>query len=533
MWQLLIIVFISLNLVNGQNNGLWSVYENSGIWKIASGHVANNIAIAQIQPNANVTGWATLDIVTNGESDDRDQAFAAGYIEGALTANLIYQSWITNLEYYYNGQLNPAAMAFAQKNDEWQRSQVLYCQLQKRGTKQYEVADCDYWYQIGLVLSQLDGMVLGYNEHCGLNKSIPYTALLFLNIADDLGDVITKLNVSNAPPNTPLQFTTDNHCSVLVKYSEETQELYHAHTTWGDYINMLRVFKHYTFLFNHPSTISKKVSFSSYPGCIASGDDYFITDTGLIVTETTNQVFNMSLYQYVQIDTVFYWLRAVVANRMSNNGSTWVQTFGKYNSGTYNNQWQVTDTKLFTPGKPFVPNTLWVLEQIPGYIVSEDLTSFLTNYGHFPSYNIPYFPFIYNISGYPSQYELYGDAYSYEACPRANIFRRDQSKVQTLQDMQNIMRYNEYQTDPLSLGDPCNAISARCDLNTTIVRAWGGYDCKVTSTAFIQNMTTTALSGPSTYIQEPFSWTSRFSSLPHYGQSTLFNFSFEVIQPSL
>jgi len=55
-----------------------------------------------------------------------------------------------------------------------------------------------------------------------------------------------------------------------------------------------------------------------------------------------------------------------------------------------------------------------------------DMTDHLSTYGYWPSYNIPYFEFVYNISGYPSQYEQYGDIMSYSMCPRAQIFRRDQ-----------------------------------------------------------------------------------------------------------
>lgn len=44
-----------------------------------------------------------------------------------------------------------------------------------------------------------------------------------------------------------------------------------------------------------------------------------------------------------------------------------------------------------------------------------------------------------------------------------------------------MMRYNEWQTDPLSLGDACNSVSARCDLNPPAKNpfTFGGIDCKV------------------------------------------------------
>jgi hypothetical protein len=90
-------------------------------------------------------------------------------------------------------------------------------------------------------------------------------------------------------------------------------------------------------------------------------------DSQLVSQETTNNVYNASLYSAVTPQTVLVWMRVIVANRMANSGSEWTSIFAKYNSGTYNNQWMVVDYKQFTPGKPIQPNTLWILEQIPGY----------------------------------------------------------------------------------------------------------------------------------------------------------------------
>ena len=64
--------------------------------------------------------------------------------------------------------------------------------------------------------------------------------------------------------------------------------------------------------------------------------------------------------------------------------------FAKYNSGTYNNMWMVLDTKKWTPGRQLPANSLVILEQLPGYTQSGDVTQIL-NYGYFPSYNRCFF----------------------------------------------------------------------------------------------------------------------------------------------
>lgn len=45
------------------------------------------------------------------------------------------------------------------------------------------------------------------------------------------------------------------------------------------------------------------------------------------------------------------------------------------------------------------------MEQIPGLVIAEDLTSVL-QWGYWASYNIPYFPLIFNLSGYPGMFSL-------------------------------------------------------------------------------------------------------------------------------
>jgi len=124
-------------------------------------------------------------------------------------------------------------------------------------------------------------------------------------------------------------------------------------------------------------------------------------------------------------------------------------------------------------------------------------------------------------------------------CARAQIFRRDAPSVQTMDDMKKIMRYNQYQTDPLSLHDACKQISARCDLNTPWAgptlngwAAFGGIDSKITDNVMIKTQSAWAVSGPTWDNQPPFAWTSTWESRPHYGMPTVYDFTFGVMTPS-
>ncbi len=77
------------------------------------------------------------------------------------------------------------------------------------------------------------------------------------------------------------------------------------------------------------------MQFSSYPGLLSSTDDWFQTSRGLVVAETTNDVFNTSLYDVVVPDSLLSWTRAVVCNALAVSGPIWADCFGQYNSGTY------------------------------------------------------------------------------------------------------------------------------------------------------------------------------------------------------
>jgi len=201
----------------------------------------------------------------------------------------------------------------------------------------------------------------------------------------------------------------------------------------------------------------------------------------------------------------------------------------------------IVDYKRFKPGQPLRDGLLWVLEQLPTLIVSRDVTDTLRQQSFWPSYNSPYFSSIYNLSGVPSLVEQYGDWFTYDKTPRALIFQRDQAKVNDLDSMIALMRYNDYQNDPLSRCEQCNppysaenAISARNDMNPAngtypfaalSHRSHGGTDCKVTSLSMMVSLDFVAVGGPTFDPLPPFRWSlSDFHDRSHVGQPDVWNF---------
>jgi len=70
-------------------------------------------------------------------------------------------------------------------------------------------------------------------------------------------------------------------------------------------------------------------------GFLASGDDFYVTrDTQLAVVETTNDIFNASLYGKLDPFAAFTWQRAVASTWFASSPAEWASLFAFQNSGT-------------------------------------------------------------------------------------------------------------------------------------------------------------------------------------------------------
>ncbi|XP_074636174.1 putative phospholipase B-like 2 [Acropora palmata] len=510
-------IAICLSNVNGEEKFVHVILDSDGkTLHVQPGRFPQRarqavVAGGMFRDAINSTGWSVLEVHTNSSFPDNVQASAAGMIEGSLTGELMHKAYQNTLAGYCESDIDFCKKLgkFLGENLKWISAQIA------------NNPEDRYWYQVDLILRQFEGVKQGYLS----NSSLPVIndlGFLLMQADGDLGDLQAVLGKKKYH-----HVQGSGSCSALIKLLPSNQDLYISQVTWNSYSSLLRVFK----LIDTPFTVNgnkgniipgRKQSFSSYPGTLTSGDDFYMLSSGMVSQETTIGNANPNLWKYVtEKGVVLEWMRIIVANRLARSTEEWVDLFSKYNSGTYNNQWMILDYKLFTSGEAIKPGTLYVLEQLPGIIESADMSVFLQDHSYWPSYNVPYFPYIFNMSGSLESVKKFGSWFSYEGAPRAQIFKRDQHKVVDMDSMMKLMRYNDYQHDPLARCNCTppysaeNGISARSDLNPADGkypfgalghRKHGGTDAKITNSEMVKSLECVAVSGP-THDQQPvFKW---------------------------
>jgi len=315
-----------------------------------------------------------------------------------------------------------------------------------------------------------------------------------------------------------------------------------GHTTWDDYSKMTRVFKYYKFHIEDAETVGTHIAFSGYPGVISSTDDFYMTDSGLAVMETSLELLDRSAWDGVlDFPTNPHlpnFVHVMVATRLAKSAAHWARTFSSVNTGTYTSQWMAVDYNKFKPGAPVQDNTLWVVEAIPGLVQLADMSGFLREHGFWPSFNRPFFKRVREASGHASAERSHGTLYSWDANPRAAIFAAAAVNANGLFDMRRLMSGNSYDRTGAaqSQGSPGHQISARMDLLAGLSVPNGGIDTKITSSCFIAKMEVQAISGPSHQGLPPFRWTTADGSelwpgWPHTGLPDVWDFDFVQMSP--
>jgi hypothetical protein len=127
-------------------------------------------------------------------------------------------------------------------------------------------------------------------------------------------------------------------CSAFIATGSWTKngEILIGHNNWVDYL----IGRHWNIIIDLQPAAGHRILMDSFPGFIHSGDDFYITDAGLMVTETT-------ITQFKGFDTEglpeFYRIRK--ATQYSSSIDEWLKVMMDHPNGGYANDWLIGDRK--------------------------------------------------------------------------------------------------------------------------------------------------------------------------------------------
>lgn len=408
-----------------------------------------------------------------------------------------------------------------------------------------------YHHQIYLFYQQLIGIEVGFQK--GVRRArrdyeIPFVDFLLLNSRVDIEDLKVYYNEFVADYDDEKMEVNPRVgkmvLNILMKDEAKKPEIIIGHSSDGDYTSMLKVVKTYRFNYHHSPEAGSRlvtntdITFTSYPGSIASSDDFYIAMgkyTRIIVAGITLKHHQSAqLLHGIDLEgTVFSAARVMTANRLSHNGKFWSRIMAR-DPDIGAKQWLIIDEKRIKylsidaslsdgneavtssttsddgltnmineiPQEPITSvdlvkassspssrNLVWMVDQTWRRLHAEDVTSKFRNGDHgWLLDGTPYFKVIQELNGLQPR------------SPKAN------QKLMSLEDIAQFLKLNAYRGDLLM--EP---------------KAFGNVDLKLYTSEdhelIVQN-------GPiTTNTSQPFDWNSKFVDVQHDEHPVLWDFS--------
>lgn len=483
------------------------------------------------------TGWNEIVLQSsprvNDGPDHRENYYEyCGYLEGYLTFGEI-TVFHQIIDTRFISKLPPAVLEFV-------NFQLDYLQL----TIMEQRAASEFWSYASAFMAMMQGIMSGFNARGnelfpdGNFDEMSFRDVFLMNLRQELVDVLRSL-----PNFADFKDLMDLHAfafsTAFVKNVGDDVLLGHA--GGGEYDTLMQL--------HRTMQLDTTIIATTYPGCMASDDNWIITSNNLVVMSTRNAYFDTTVApRFVKATSVPAFLRLMVASASSSNTNEWRITFSINASGTLSSQYVIFDQKLFTPNGDHPEGTLVVVEEMPGLLVAHDQSQKFRISGMWSSANVPVYREIWTASGFAAAEITYGQDFSTSGNPRALMIMRNGSQVSTLNDLKGLLRFNNFAVDPLSIiqGDcfnadkevPCTpatspllALAARGDLvdpaallpsgpfNQSYLRRafFGTVDAKVTSAAWLGiGLFDSCVSGPTHFSSDvaapwirplqPFAW---------------------------
>jgi hypothetical protein len=354
--------------------------------------------------------------------------FCAGFVEGVLIQPRLiqYVSLWKDLQYGTRDTSGePGLLNLYNAHPQWLNESISAFQ---------DVLD---WRRITVIYQLFLGLLYGYNSVASVREAFAideFFAFVALGDSAELKGLVLELRTA--------RIDRLSHCTALIVLSHE--DIFFSHGTWADYRDLHSVILHY----NLPCTEfpAPRVSLTTQLGLVSSVDDFFINSNGLMIFETTVTLQNRSLSDNVRPATVMNWMGTILAAFVAENVSGWADAFLAHNSGTYNNEYFVVDSKLLRGGARVPANLVRSVLQLPGpWRFEEDLTDELYREGFIASFNVPK-----NQAGARMmEWDRAGGAAgcSYYECPRYLISKRESPRLSDWETFKRFMRCAGYKRD--------------------------------------------------------------------------------------
>ncbi len=223
----------------------------------------------------NEKGWNKLSIQTHGLANAYEQAFFAGYLEGRVSADDIF-NFFNNLTRNTGKNKKRRFDDLLKFFDEVAGNFDIRIINSINDFDNYSQEDKQYWSRIILGYAQLEGLMKGYNyeiEKRGEKqlKAIGLSQFLLIQADGEMHELMTAIKAEKLLNSNQIKIGDDNYfevafgiktkdpirfwkelmrtsrCSAFIKILKDEKnnwkDLMAGHTTWADFSEMLRTYK--------------------------------------------------------------------------------------------------------------------------------------------------------------------------------------------------------------------------------------------------------------------------------------------------
>ena len=183
---------------------------------------------------------------------------------------------------------------------------------------------------------EIDGIVDGVKAKVGPGK-IDRADIVAMNAMEELAYYYVPWLDAKTNPKAAENKSPGN-CSAFVATGSWTKDgkIVIAHNNWTSYITGER----WNVIIDLVPQHGHRILMDAMPGFIHSGDDFYVNDAGIMVTETT-----ITQFQGFDPNGIAEFVRARRAIQYSNSIDQWVATMRRGNNGGYANDWLLGDNK--------------------------------------------------------------------------------------------------------------------------------------------------------------------------------------------